>query len=139
MMTRSSILFATVSLLSIAACATAGSELRGREARAGLARLELRPAPPTAREFPALRTAAAMPSADQVAVRMDRVLGSTAIARVHVCVDGAGAVTSVDVTKTSGLASFDEAVRADVPGWQFEAPASGAATCGDASIVYTAR
>ncbi|MCE9580699.1 MAG: energy transducer TonB [Deltaproteobacteria bacterium] len=139
MMTRSSILFATVSLLSVAACATAGSELRGREARVGLARLQLQPAPTAAREFPALRAEAVMPTADQVAVHMSNVIGATATARVHICVDGAGAVQSVKLTRTSGLASFDEAVRADVPGWQFEAPAGGAATCGDASVVYTAR
>jgi TonB family protein len=139
MMNRTSLLFAAASLLSVAACATAGSELRGREARVGLARLELRPAPAPAREFPALRTAATMPTADQVAVHMASVLGPTAVARVHLCVDGGGAVQSVAVTRSSGLASFDEAVRADAPGWQFAAPANGAPTCGDASIVYTAR
>lgn len=139
MTNRASILFTTLSLATVAACATTGTELRGREAHAGLARLELRAPAPATRAFPALRAPAAMPTADQVAVHMDRVLGSTAVAGVRICVDGAGAVRSVDVTRSSGLASFDEAVRADAPGWQFAAPATGTPACSDASVVYTAR
>lgn len=127
------LLLAPAAALAFAACATAGTGLPAAEAPHGTAKLDLH-APRAA--FPALREDVALPSADQAAIHMQRILGDSAQAEIKVCVDDRGDVTSTSLVKSSGMAAYDRAVLDDVKAWKFEAPA-GTGHCEDATIVYT--
>ncbi|HTJ41389.1 MAG TPA: energy transducer TonB [Kofleriaceae bacterium] len=87
--------------------------------------------------FPALRGDALLPSADNVAMHMEKVLGDSAATELMICVDPTGKVAKADLVKSSGLASYDAAVLEDVKAWAFEAPTSAA--CTDLTVVYTLR
>ena len=87
--------------------------------------------------FPAIKGDASLPSADNVAMHMQKVLGDSAAADLRICVDSTGRVANADLRKSSGLASYDAAVLEDVKAWQFEAPTS--TSCTDLTVVYTLR
>jgi TonB family protein len=121
--------------LVLPACAATGSELRApTAARASIPQLDF-----TAHHlaFPALRGNPDLPSADDTAMHMQRVLGDSAAADVRLCIDTTGKVASAELIKSSGLASYDAGVLHDVRAWAFEAPSS--ATCTDLTIAYTLR
>jgi TonB family protein len=127
-------LFAAAALV-LPACAGTAQELRAPAgAAASVPTLELK-APHAA--FPALIGSADLPSADAVAMHMEKVLGDSAAADVKVCVDTTGRVTTADLIKSSGLGAYDAGVLADVRAWRFEAPAQ--ASCTDLTIVYSLR
>jgi len=124
-----------VTALALPACAGTAQELRAPAgAAASVPSLDLK-APHGA--FPALAGNPDLPSADGVAMHMQHVLGDSAAADVKVCVDTTGRVETASLIKSSGLASYDAGVLADVRAWRFEAPAS--ATCTDLTIVYALR
>jgi TonB family protein len=120
--------------LALPACAATSSELAAPAAPHGVPRLDL-----TAQHlaFPALRGAADLPSADALAMHMEKVHGDSAAADVRVCVDTAGRVAKAELLRSSGLASYDAGVLEDVKAWQFEAPTT--ATCTDLTVVYSLR
>jgi len=78
-----------------------------------------------------------LPSVDNVAMHMQRVLGDSATAEVRACVDPTGAVRIVKLLKTSGLASYDASVMADVKTWKFAN--QNQAQCEDLTVTYTLR
>jgi TonB family protein len=121
--------------LVLPACAATGQELAPTTAHHAVPKLALAP---QRLSFPALAGAADLPSADAIAMHMEKVLGDSAQADVKICVDGAGAVESASILKSSGMSAYDAAVLGDVKAWRFEAP-TGADHCTTATIVYTLR
>lgn len=120
--------------LTLPACAATTSELAAPATPHGVPHLDF-----VARHlaFPALRGDAPLPSADAVAMHMEKVLGDSAAADLRVCVDASGKVAKAELVRSSGLASYDAGVLADVKAWQFEAPTTQA--CTDLTVVYTLR
>ncbi|HEY5923448.1 MAG TPA: energy transducer TonB [Kofleriaceae bacterium] len=79
-----------------------------------------------------------LPSADRLARTIDARLGERASVDVRLCVTPAGKLASAKLERSSSLASFDDAVLADVAKWQFAAQPGPATlqTCEITTIVY---
>lgn len=92
------------------------------------------------RTFPAL-VAAQLPGADGLATEIRTELGQTASLEVHLCVAPGGTVRSIEVTRSSNLPAFDQAVVTDARHWQFAALPGPAElrTCERATITYRPR
>jgi TonB family protein len=82
-----------------------------------------------------------LPSADRIARVVEARLGDTAMVDVHYCVSPQGRVTTAKLERSSSFDAFDQAVMADVVGWQFSAQPGPDAlrTCETATVVYRAH
>ena len=131
------LLFATgVALSACASTSTTGLDVQTAAAPAGAIRLDLVPHDDSSHTFPAL-VEAHLPSADRLGSQIRYELGANATVDVELCVAGA-AVTSIAITKPSGLPAFDAAVTDDARAWRF-APLPGPASlksCERATITY---
>lgn len=142
------ILVPALALVSLAACGARVVE-RGpalpTEPRAGTT-LDLTAtvdadAAATRATFPARLTATAAPAAaDRLAHRVQAELGGIARADLHLCVDGAGAVTSASVVRGSGIDALDAAFVDAARAWRYQPLAAPAASaCQKVEIDYRVR
>jgi TonB family protein len=84
--------------------------------------------------FPARRSEAAIPAADRLATDIHREHHGLVTSKVKMCVASDGAVDSVDLMSSSGMAAYDDAVIAAVSSWEYEAP--GAPSCQKLNVSY---
>ena len=79
-----------------------------------------------------------LPSADRIARVVEARLGNTAMVDVRYCISPEGRVTEAKLERSSSFDQFDQAVMADVVGWQFTAQPGPDAlrTCETATVVY---
>lgn len=128
-----------LSALLLGACATGTLGLDREVAPRARVTLDLAPHADAeaTRRFPAL-VDARLPSADRLGREIRTELGEAASVEVTLCVAAAGTVETIEITRSSRLPSFDAAVKADAPAWQFErrpGPA-GLRSCERATITY---
>lgn len=83
---------------------------------------------------PRLAAAGTLPSAASLHRRIELEFGGRAAARVEVCVAPAGTVIALTLRASSGLAAFDDAVRADVPRWRFAPFGGDAPRCRELTV-----
>lgn len=144
-MTTSTKLAALVlALVPVAGCAATSLERgadRTAEPRAGLKLDLVATEAATEPSFPARLTTPTAPiAADRLAHRVDVELGGRARADLALCVDGAGAVTSATVVRSSGIDALDAAFAADARTWRYAPLAVPTATaCQQVQIDYKLR
>ncbi|MFN0246586.1 MAG: hypothetical protein ACKV2T_06735 [Kofleriaceae bacterium] len=131
-----------VSLAAVSACASfTGVTDRDQHApRAGI-HLSLAPNADAAKQIVPAAIDPRLPSVDRMATRIRYELGSTVHAELSLCVNPAGDVMDVALTRTTGLSELDTAIVDDVRVWQFaELPgASALRTCQRATLAYVVR
>jgi hypothetical protein len=134
-----SVLFFSLSLLASACASTTGVIDRDVAPRTGV-QLSLVPSADAKQVIPAAIDPR-LPSVDRMATQIRYELGSTVHAELSLCVNPAGDVTDVALTRTTGLSDLDTAIVDDVRAWQFaELPgASSLRTCQRATLAYAVR
>jgi TonB family protein len=124
--------FAAVSIVFASACASTG--IPAVEGTPATPQLSLSTDHAIRRSFPERLSEARLPTADR------QRLAGTHTAAVRLCVAPDGSVHSLDVTRSSGSAQFDDALATDLARWEYEpyAAPAGLKVCELFNVSYIA-
>ncbi len=130
------------SILLVGACATTGNGLPGRDGKGPgtVPDLDDDKSDDATRHQLARVSSPDLRGADRLYHRISVEKAGTASTQVRLCVAPSGAVDTVDVVATSGMAEYDQAVVDNVGAWQYEAFAAPAETrvCENLTVAYHA-